>query len=52
MNWQCWTAASASCSFVVCARFFRDKYDITQHPNYKYTVRCRPKNAFDIEKFL
>ena len=31
--------------------FLSDKYDLTQHPNYKYR-RLRQKNAFDIEKFL
>ena len=29
-----------------------DKYDLTQHPNYKYTSDYDPKNALDIEKFL
>ena len=32
--------------------FLSDKYDITKHPNYKYTADADPKNAFDIEKFL
>ena len=32
--------------------FLSDKYDLTQHPNYKYTSDYDPKNAFDIEKFL
>ena len=32
--------------------FMSDKYDLTQHPNYKYTSDYDPKNAFDIEKFL
>ena len=32
--------------------FFSDKYDLTQHPNYKYTSDYDPKNTFDIEKFL
>ena len=32
--------------------FLSDKYDLTQHPNYKYTSDADPKNAFDIEKFL
>ena len=32
--------------------FLSDKYDITQHPNYKYTADADPKNAFDIECFL
>ena len=32
--------------------FFSDKYDLTQHPNYKYTSDYDPKNALDIEKFL
>ena len=32
--------------------FLSDKYDVTQHPNYKYLSDANPKNAFDIEKFL
>ena len=32
--------------------FLSDKYDITKHPNYKYTADADPRNAFDIEGFL
>ena len=32
--------------------FLSDKYDLTQHPNYKYTSDYDSKNTFDIEKFL
>ena len=32
--------------------FLSKKYDITQHPNYKYLSDSNAKNAFDIEKFL
>ena len=32
--------------------FLSDKYDLTQHPNYKLTSDYDPKNAFDIEAFL
>lgn len=32
--------------------FLSDKYDITQHPNYKYLSDCDSRNAFDIEKYL
>ena len=32
--------------------FFSDKYDITKHPNFKYTADADDKNAFDIEAFL
>lgn len=32
--------------------FLSKKYDITQHPNYKYLSDSNPKNAFDIEKYL
>ena len=32
--------------------FLSDKYDITQHPNYKYTADADPKNTFDIEGYL
>ena len=32
--------------------FLSDKYDLTQHPNYKYTADADKKYWFDIEKFL
>jgi type IV secretion system protein VirD4 len=32
--------------------FFSDKYDITNHPKYKYLSDFDKKNAFDVEKFL
>ena len=32
--------------------FLSDKYDLTQHPNYKLTSDYDPKNTFDIEKHL
>ncbi len=32
--------------------FLSDKYDITEHPNYKYLSDYDPRNAFHIEKFL
>ena len=32
--------------------FLSDKYDLTQHPNFKLTADYDMKNAFDIEKFL
>lgn len=32
--------------------FLSDKYDLTQHPNYKYTSDYDKRNTFDIEKFL
>ena len=32
--------------------FFSDKYDLTQHPNYKLTSDYDKKNWFNIEKFL
>ena len=37
---------------MVSDRFFSDKYDLTQHPNYKLTSDYDPKNTFDIEKYL
>ena len=39
-------------SFVALTTSMSDKYDLTQHPNYKYTSDYDPKNALDIEKFL
>ena len=32
--------------------FLSDKYDLTQHPNYKYTADYDKKLTFDIEKYL
>jgi type IV secretion system protein VirD4 len=32
--------------------FLSNKFDITQHRNYKYLSDANPKNEFDIEKFL
>ena len=32
--------------------FLSDKYDLTQHPNYKYTDDFDKRYTFDIEKFL
>ena len=32
--------------------FLSNKFDITQHRNYKYLSDATPKNEFDIEKFL
>ena len=32
--------------------FLSDKYDLTQHPNYKLTSDYDPKNTFDIECYL
>jgi len=32
--------------------FLSDKYDLTQHPNYRYTAGYDKKLTFDIEKYL
>ena len=32
--------------------FLSDKYDITRHPNFKYTADAGKRNTFDIEAFL
>jgi type IV secretion system protein VirD4 len=32
--------------------FLSDKYDLTQHPNFKYTADADKKNWFDVEKYL
>ena len=32
--------------------FYSDKYDLTKHPNYKYTADYDERNRFDIEKYL
>ena len=32
--------------------FLSDKYDITQHPNYRFTSDFDPHNAFDVQEYL
>ena len=32
--------------------FLSDKYDLTRHPNYKYTADADPKNVFDMERYI
>ena len=32
--------------------FLSDKYDLTRHPNYKYTADADPKNLFDMERYM
>ena len=32
--------------------FLSDKYDLTQHPNYKLTADYDKRNYFDVVKFL
>ena len=32
--------------------FLSEKYDLTKHPNYKYTADADPKNVFDMERYL
>lgn len=32
--------------------FLSDKYDLTRHPNYKYTADDDPKNVFDMERYM
>ena len=32
--------------------FLSDKYDLTQHPKFKYTADFDKKYTFDIEKYL
>ena len=47
-----WMAESAFCSYAVSRPFESDKYDLTQHPNYKLTAGADKKNTFSIEAFL
>ena len=32
--------------------FMSNKFDITKHPNYKYTADADPKNVFDMERYM
>ena len=32
--------------------FLSDKYDLTRHPNHRYTADADPKNVFDMERYM
>ena len=32
--------------------FLSDKYDLTRHPNYRYTADADPKNVFGMERYM
>ena len=32
--------------------FLSVKYDLTRHPNYRYTADADPKNVFDMERYM
>ena len=32
--------------------FLSEKYDLTKHPNYKYSADADPKNVFDMERYM
>ena len=32
--------------------FLSEKYDLTRHPNYRYTADADPKNVFDMERYM
>ena len=32
--------------------FLSEKYDLTKHPNYKYTADADPKNVFNMERYM
>lgn len=32
--------------------FLSDKYDLTRHPNYRYTADADPKNVFNMERYM
>ena len=32
--------------------FLSEKYDLTKHPNYRYTADADPKNLFDMEWYM
>ena len=32
--------------------FLSDKYDITRHPNYRFTADYDKRNTFSVEKYL
>lgn len=52
MNLLLWTVISAFLQLRGVRPFLSDKYDITKHPNFKFTADANEKNAFNIEKYL
>ena len=32
--------------------FLSEKYNLTKHPNYRYTADADPKNLFDMERYM
>ena len=46
------SSAPWTCCPLPASPFLSDKYDITKHPNFKYTADASDKNTFDIEAFL
>ena len=52
MSLRFWMAASVFLSVAWCQTVLSDKYDLTQHPNYKYTSDFDKRNEFNIEQFL
>ena len=52
MSFRCWMVCKCILQLRGVRPFLSDKYDLTQHPNYKYTSDYDKRNTFDIEKFL
>ena len=52
--WHFVTGKTAKSILISCGArpFLSDKYDITRHPNFKYTADADKRNTFDIEAFL
>ena len=52
--WHFVTGKTAKSILISCGvrPFLSDKYDITRHPNFKYTADADKRNTFDIEAFL
>ena len=51
MSLLLWMAAKCILQLRGVRPFLSDKYDITKHPNFKYTADADDKNTFDIEAF-
>lgn len=52
MSWLSCPPAAASSRCRVSRPFYSKKYDLTKHPQYKYTADANHKYAFDVKAYL
>ena len=54
--WETYDVSKVDINFDLGLRgvrpFLSEKYDLTKHPNYKYTADADKRNVFDIERYI